>query len=103
MNDAMDFKKGVDRTPTPGSGAVVRRFISTRQAYAGAAVFFGAGIAIGLVIAYFAGWPILVLGIVGIGIGIIYTAGPWPLKYHALGDSTRRSSKISRPILCHRD
>lgn len=86
LNDVVDFKKGVDRTPSPAAGAVVRRWLSPRQAMAGALLFFGAGIIMGLVIACIAGWPILLLGVIGVGVGVIYTAGPWPLKHLALGD-----------------
>ena len=52
----------------------------------GAALCFAVTAAVGVYLVNLAGAPILWLGIASIVSGILYTAGPWPLGYHGLGD-----------------
>ena len=87
LNDAYDFKKGLDREVFPASGAVVRGLLSPKEAVRLAAALFAIGTLLGLVIAWMTTWLILLLGIVGIAIGIVYSATPAGLKYRALGDA----------------
>lgn len=86
LNDVYDYRKGIDRQVNPVSGAVVRGWITPKQALAAAVLCLAAGSAIGLYIVSRVGLPILWLGVAGVLIGVLYTWGPWPLKYHALGD-----------------
>jgi 1,4-dihydroxy-2-naphthoate octaprenyltransferase len=37
-------------------------------------------------LAWIGGWPILLVGIVSLACALAYTAGPFPLAYHGLGD-----------------
>ncbi|MBC8400538.1 MAG: 1,4-dihydroxy-2-naphthoate octaprenyltransferase [Candidatus Marinimicrobia bacterium] len=86
LNDVYDFKKGIDQHVNPVSGAVVRGWITAREArFAGILCLF-CGSLLGLLIAAQVGYVILFIGIVGVTIGIIYTWGPLPLKFNALGD-----------------
>lgn len=86
LNDFRDYRKGLDKVPTPGSGAVVRGYIGTKFCLIMALLLLGAGSVLGLILIYYVGLPILILGVVGIVIGILYSMGPVALKYHALGD-----------------
>ncbi len=86
LNDVFDYKKELDARVNPVSGAIVRGWISTRQATVAAALFFAVGIALGIRLVDVVGMPILWLGVVGVGIGLLYSLGSVGLKYHALGD-----------------
>ncbi len=46
---------------------------------------FAVASAIGLVLAYLCGWPVLAVGCLGVVAGYGYTAGIWPYKYKGLG------------------
>ncbi len=86
LNDACDHDRGLDTRVLPVSGAVVRGYLTASQARRAAALLFGVGAALGLVIAWRVGWPVLLLGGAGLLLGVLYSASPAGLKYHALGD-----------------
>ncbi|MCK5076857.1 MAG: 1,4-dihydroxy-2-naphthoate octaprenyltransferase [Calditrichia bacterium] len=86
LNDAFDFKKGVDTRVNPVSGGVVRGWITTKQALWAGLLFVFVGALLGVYIALNVGMVIFWLGIIGVIFGIFYTAGPLPFKFNALGD-----------------
>ncbi len=86
LNDIGDFRKGVDRSPTPVSGGIVRGLISVKTATVAALILLLVGSGLGLVIVAKVGLPILYLGMIGVAIGVLYTLTPIAFKYHALGD-----------------
>jgi 1,4-dihydroxy-2-naphthoate octaprenyltransferase len=87
VNDYYDFKKGVDRAGTFGSsGVLVAGLMRPQQILRGGIFSFILGIVLGLYLVTQAGWPILVLGIIGFLGGFFYTAGPLNYKYYALGE-----------------
>jgi len=86
LNDVYDFKRGIDRQVNPVSGSVVRGWITLREALFAGWVFMITGSLLGLYIFSQVGMPILWIGMAGVGIGVLYTWGPLPLKFNALGD-----------------
>jgi 1,4-dihydroxy-2-naphthoate octaprenyltransferase len=86
VNDVYDYRNGLDRQVHPASGAVVRGWITPGQGMWAAAICLAAGSLIGFYIVSQVGISILLLGAVGVLCGVLYTWGPWPLKYHAFGD-----------------
>jgi 1,4-dihydroxy-2-naphthoate octaprenyltransferase len=86
LNDVYDYRNGIDRQVNPVSGAVVRAWLTPRQAFRAGLLCMAVGSLIGLYVVARVGLPILYIGIVGVLIGVLYTWGPWPLKYHAFGD-----------------
>ncbi len=87
LSDINDYKKGLDRVPTPVSGGVVRGIISMKEALVSSAILFIAGALIGLYLAWKSGPLLLAIGGLGLLVGIFYTrGGKIALKYHALGD-----------------
>jgi len=75
-----------------GSRVIQAGLMSPAQIFVYSLVLFVAVILIGLKInhnlngAYFANSPLLWLGVIGIALGIFYTANPFRFSYHGLGD-----------------
>ncbi len=87
INDYYDFKSGVDREGTLGSsGVLVAKLMPPRQILQGGIVAFILGCLLGFYLVSQAGWPILLLGIIGFLGGFFYTASPFSYKYQALGE-----------------
>jgi len=82
LSDVFDFRRGLDRDVTPVSGAVVRGWLTDREAARAAAVLFAAGAVSGLAIAAVTGRALFAVGAIGLAVGIFYTL----LKARALGD-----------------
>lgn len=86
-NDLYDHLKGADKQNRKGpQRALASGLISVKEMKFGIALTFGFSFLIGLYLVYHSGWIILVIGIVSIAAGFIYTAGPFPLAYNGLGD-----------------
>lgn len=87
LNDIYDFKKGLDKYPTPVSGGVVREIITIPEARNAAILLLAIGTLIGLLLVWLVGPWLLAIGVPGLLIGIFYTKGDkFALKYRALGD-----------------
>lgn len=86
-NDLFDFKKGTDNETRLGPMRVTSAgLVSPRQVAWATGISFALAFLCGTYLIWVAGWPLLVLGLVSIFCGIIYTGGPFPLAYNALGD-----------------
>lgn len=86
-NDLFDFKHGADTEERTGPVRVTTAGWVTPQQMTWATVLvFGLAFIIGMYLVYLRGWPILAVGLAAIVCGVAYTAGPWPLAYHGLGD-----------------
>jgi 1,4-dihydroxy-2-naphthoate octaprenyltransferase len=87
VSEYFDYKKGVDRVDTFGSSRIlVEELLSPKSVLIGGYVAFGIGFLLGLILVYFRGTPMLVIGIAGLLGGIFYTGNPIGYKYIALGD-----------------
>jgi 1,4-dihydroxy-2-naphthoate octaprenyltransferase len=87
VNDLADFHRGADDSDRLGPPRAVQRGWLTERAVAwGAFVAFAGATVVGAYLVYLGGWPIAALGIASVAAGVAYTAGPWPLAYHGLGD-----------------
>jgi 1,4-dihydroxy-2-naphthoate octaprenyltransferase len=91
-NDYFDHKQGADDAnegPTPfsgGSRVIQEGQISARAMFVAALSCFGLGSAIGLYLTYARGWPILVIGLIGVVSGYLYTAAPVKAVYRGWGE-----------------
>jgi len=87
VSEYFDYVKGVDRPDTHGgSRVIVDKLLRPKQVFWGSIVLFGITACIGLVFVAICGWPILLLGLIGILGGFFYTATPVGYKYLGLGD-----------------
>jgi len=86
-NDYFDYSRGADAGERLGPVRATQAGLVTPQAMrlAFTLSFIAASIA-GLYLIYRGGIPILVIGILSIVFGFIYTGGPYPLGYYGFGD-----------------
>lgn len=86
-NDYYDFKKGADNEHRIGFiRATSSGLISERTMLYATFLTMGIAFAIGLLLVHHAGYKILVIGLLSLLFGIMYTGGPYPLGYNGLGD-----------------
>lgn len=86
-NDLYDFRKGADTSERLGPTRVVQAgLLSEGQVLRGMCLAFGIATIAGLFLAYTCGPVIIAIGVLSILTGLAYTAGPFPLGYHGLGD-----------------
>lgn len=87
-NDVFDFERGADTGERLGPPRVTQTgLLSPGDVRRGMLATFGAAAVLGLGLAYWGGWPIIVVGALAIVAGVVYTGGPWPTGYHGLGDA----------------
>lgn len=87
VNDLYDFLKGTDKKERLGpKRAAASGLLSVYELKIGIIISFALSFLLGIYLIYLAGWFILLIGVLSIIAGIIYTAGPFPLAYNALGD-----------------
>jgi 1,4-dihydroxy-2-naphthoate octaprenyltransferase len=86
VNEVYDVRKGVDSITSPrASQALVTGRVTERDAFLLAGSAFALCAALGLVMVAVRGWPLAVVGAVGLVGGWGYTAPPLQYKYRALG------------------
>ncbi len=86
-NDYFDFKKGADTDQRIGfQRATATGLIHPGQMLAATIISMSIAFIFGLYLVWVGGWVILVIGILSLAFGILYTGGPFPLGYNGLGD-----------------
>ena len=85
-NEIFDVRKGVDSITSPrASHALVKGRLTERDAFAFAFTAFAVATIVGVGLVAARGWPIVLLGVLGLIGGYFYTAPPFEYKFHALG------------------
>jgi 1,4-dihydroxy-2-naphthoate polyprenyltransferase len=85
-NEIYDVRKGIDDITSPrASHALLKGRLSEREAFVLAGVAFAAAAAVGAGLVAARGWPVVVLGLLGLAGGFGYTAPPLQYKFRALG------------------
>ncbi|MBI2424952.1 MAG: 1,4-dihydroxy-2-naphthoate polyprenyltransferase [Candidatus Hydrogenedentes bacterium] len=86
-NDYFDFIKGTDTEERVGpTRATQAGLVQPRTMLIATILIFLLTFLPGGYLIYRGGWPILVIGLVSIACGVLYTGGPFPLGYLGLGD-----------------
>jgi 1,4-dihydroxy-2-naphthoate octaprenyltransferase len=86
-NDYFDFKKGADREDRKGpERAVAKGWITPKSMLRGTILMLALSCLSGLSLLFYSSWIILPVGIAIALCVIAYSAGPFPLSYHGLGD-----------------
>jgi 1,4-dihydroxy-2-naphthoate octaprenyltransferase len=87
VNDLGDFRRGADQNERLGPPrALVMGWLTPADVRAGILLAFLLATLAGLYLALNAGWVVVAIGLASIAAGAAYTAGPWPLAYHGMGD-----------------
>ncbi len=87
INEYFDFRRGADTLKVAGQGMTIKNQILTpRLVLLGAIVTVGLGVLIGLILLVQSGPLLFWIGLGGVLVVILYTAGPFPLAYNGLGE-----------------
>lgn len=86
-NDLFDFLKAADNEDRLGPLRVTQSgMVTPGQMKVATAITFTMAVLAGIYLVYRGGTPIVVIGLVSILLGLLYTGGPLPLGYIGLGD-----------------
>jgi 1,4-dihydroxy-2-naphthoate octaprenyltransferase len=86
-NDYSDARRGADTEDRLGPVRVTAGgLMPPRRVLVGTYVAFGVAVAAGTYLAAVAGWQLLVVGVLSIAAGVLYTGGPRPYGYAGLGE-----------------
>ena len=86
-NDYYDFARGTDTVERLGPTRVTQAgLVTPRSMKLAIAIAFGLAFMVGCYLVWRGGWPLVVIGLLSILCGILYTAGPYPLAYNGLGE-----------------
>jgi len=86
-NDYFDFVKGADTDERIGfTRATAAGLISPKAMLNATIISMSLAFLFGLYLVWIGGWVILVIGLLSLLFGVLYTGGPYPLGYNGLGD-----------------
>lgn len=86
-NDYSDARRGADTEDRLGPVRVTAGgLVPPRQVLIATYATFGAAVLCGVYLVAVAGWELLVLGVLSIAAGVLYTGGPRPYGYEGLGE-----------------
>ncbi len=87
-NDVFDFERGADAGERLGPPRATQSGLLTpAQMKLGMWGAFLLAFLVGIYLVVVGGWIVVVIGLASIVAGLIYTGGPWPIGYNALGDA----------------
>lgn len=88
-NDYFDYRKGIDSNQSIGIGGVIQDgWLTAEQVRNGMIACFAAATILGIAILALSTWWLLALALPSLLAAVLYTGGPKPLGYIALGEAT---------------
>lgn len=86
-NDYSDAKRGADTADRLGPVRVTASgLVTPRRVMTATWIAFGVAVACGIYLTTVAGWVILLIGVLSIAAGVLYTGGPRPYGYEGFGE-----------------
>ncbi len=87
FNEYFDYKRGLDDHTSVGiGGAIVRNGMSPQSVFNLAVAFYIIAAILGLYICAQSSWWILLVGIICMAVGYLYTGGPFPISWTPFGE-----------------
>ena len=87
VNEYADFKRGADERKEAGQSMTIKnKLLTPGEVLIGAVIVTVAACLIGVYFLTVSGPWLLAIGLSGVLVAITYTAGPYPLAYHGLGE-----------------
>ena len=87
INDLFDYLKGTDGEDRKGpQRATAQGWITPSAMKKGICIVVASACLVGSTLIYYAGWQMILVGLLCAAFAYSYTSGPYPLSYHGLGD-----------------
>lgn len=87
INDLFDYLKGTDREDRLGpERACAQGWISAGAMKTGIGITLAIACAVGSILLFYAGWELIIIGLLCVIFAFLYTTGPYPLSYNGWGD-----------------
>lgn len=87
FNEYYDFKRGLDTEDSVGiGGTIVRHGVAPKTIMIIALSFYAIAMLLGVYICAESSWSLVVVGLICMLIGFLYTGGPYPIAYSPFGE-----------------
>lgn len=87
INDLFDYLKGTDREDRLGpERACAQGWISAPAMKIGIGIAVTLACSVGSILLFYAGWELIIIGLLCVIFAFLYTTGPYPLSYNGWGD-----------------